>query len=503
MENILLEMKNITKIFPGVTALDSVDFKLRAGEIHALMGENGAGKSTLIKVLTGVYPDDGGEIYLEGKKIAPKTPLEAQEELISTVYQEVNLCPNLSVAENIFIGREPKKFGMVDWKTMNNRSRKLLETFKLDLDVTKQLSNYSIAIQQMIAIARAVDMNAKVLILDEPTSSLDEEETRNLFSVIKSLKAKGLGIIFVSHFLDQIYELCDTITILRNGKLIGEYDLAKLPRVEMISLMIGKELGEIQNLRNENLPKTDYNVLEANNLGSQGSINPFDLNIKKGEVVGLAGLLGSGRTEMANLFFGIDKATSGDLKINGKDEKLHHPLDAIKNGIALCPEDRKSEGIIGDLTVRENIILGIQAQNGIWSHMPLSKQIEIADKYIDLLQIKVSSRNQLVKTLSGGNQQKVIIARWLATNPDLLILDEPTRGIDIGTKTEIQKMMIRLAKDEDMSVLFISSELDEMLRTCTRLAVLRDRKKIGELTGDDLNSDTVMQTMAGGAVNNG
>ena len=496
-------MKNITKIFPGVTALDSVDFKLRAGEIHALMGENGAGKSTLIKVLTGVYPDDGGEIYLEGKKIAPKTPLEAQEELISTVYQEVNLCPNLSVAENIFIGREPKKFGMVDWKTMNNRSRKLLETFKLDLDVTKQLSNYSIAIQQMIAIARAVDMNAKVLILDEPTSSLDEEETRNLFSVIKSLKAKGLGIIFVSHFLDQIYELCDTITILRNGKLIGEYDLAKLPRVEMISLMIGKELGEIQNLRNENLPKTDYNVLEANNLGSQGSINPFDLNIKKGEVVGLAGLLGSGRTEMANLFFGIDKATSGDLKINGKDEKLHHPLDAIKNGIALCPEDRKSEGIIGDLTVRENIILGIQAQNGIWSHMPLSKQIEIADKYIDLLQIKVSSRNQLVKTLSGGNQQKVIIARWLATNPDLLILDEPTRGIDIGTKTEIQKMMIRLAKDEDMSVLFISSELDEMLRTCTRLAVLRDRKKIGELTGDDLNSDTVMQTMAGGAVNNG
>jgi len=497
-EQVLLTMSGICKYFPGVKALQNVDFTLRPGEIHALVGENGAGKSTLIKVLTGVYPLDAGEIIMCKKPISPHSPLEAQKENISTVYQEVNLCPNLTVAENIFIGREPRKMGLIDWKTINKRAAALLTRLNMDIDVTKTLDNFSVAVQQMIAIARAVDVSAKVLILDEPTSSLDEAETQHLFAVVRKLKEEGLGIIFVSHFLDQIYELCDRITVLRNGELVGAYDIDKLPRLELISKMIGKELGHIQSVSNSGAVEARDVYMEAHDITAFGRIRDFDLNINKGEVLGFAGLLGSGRTETAEILFGVVRPDKGSLSIESKAVKFSGPLDAMNQKIAFCPEDRKAQGIIGDLSVRENIILAMQAKKGIWNHIPLKEQEKIADEYIKLLQIKVSDQDQLIKNLSGGNQQKVIIARWLATNPDLLILDEPTRGIDIGTKTEVQKMVIQLALEKNMSIIFISSEIDEMTRTCTRLAVLRDRRKVAELTGDKINSDHIMETIAGG-----
>jgi simple sugar transport system ATP-binding protein len=492
-------MRGICKYFPGVRALQNVDFSLRAGEVHALVGENGAGKSTLIKVLTGVYAKDSGEIIMDGKSIAPSSPLEAQECNISTVYQEINLCPNLTVAENIFIGREPLRAGCIDWKTINIRAAELLAKINLKIDISKTLDSYSVAVQQMIAITRAVDVDAKVLILDEPTSSLDENETRRLFDVVRGLKERGLGVIFVSHFIDQIYELCDRVTVLRNGELVGEYETDKLPRVELVSKMIGKELGDMQSMSKTEEDKIGEVLIEAQGLTAFKRIENFDLTARRGEVVGFAGLLGSGRTETAELFFGIAAPQKGTIKMKGKEVSFSSPLDAMHHKIAFCPEDRKAQGVIGDLSVRENIIIGMQAKRGMWNHIPRKKQEEIADEYIKLLRIKVSSPEQLIKNLSGGNQQKAIVARWLVTEPDLLILDEPTRGIDIGTKTEIQKMVIQLAREKHMSILFISSEIDELARTCTRLAVLRDRKKVAELTGDEIHSDRIMAAIAGSA----
>ena len=500
MENLLLEMRQIDKVFPGVKALSSVDFTLRAGEIHSIMGENGAGKSTLIKVLTGVYPRDGGSIYMEGKAIAPRTPKEAQEAGISTVYQEVNLCANLTVTENIFIGRQPTKHGFIDWKKMNTRAQELLQKLNVDIDVTKTLDHYSVAIQQMIAIARSVDVSAKILILDEPTSSLDEQETQKLFTVIRRLKKQGMGIIFISHFLEQIYDLCEKITILRNGELVGAYDVAKLPRVELIAKMIGKDLSALKDFdksEEKSVPSTEV-FLDAKNISCIGKLNHMDVKIHKGEVMGFAGLLGSGRTETAELLFGINKITAGEITVNGTPMSLDEPMKAMQQKIAFCPEDRKQQGVVGDLSVRENIILALQAKDGIFHHIPLKEQIVIADDCIKLLNIKVSDREQLIKNLSGGNQQKVIIARWLATNPELLILDEPTRGIDVGTKNEIQKMAVTLAKQKGMAVIFISSELDEMIRTCSKLIVLRDRNKVAEIEGNVISSENVMRAIAGG-----
>ena len=435
----LLEMRNIDKVFPGVRALSNVDFTLHAGEIHSLMGENGAGKSTLVKVLTGVYPKDGGTIRLNGREISPKTPKEAQEEGISTVYQEVNLCPNLTVAENIFIGREPRRFGFIDWKEVNRRSVELLQKLDVDIDVNKTLDNYPVAIQQMVAIARAVDVDAKILILDEPTSSLNEGETARLFKIVRQLQKQGMGIIFISHFLEQIYELCDHITILRNGELVGSYEVAKLPRLELIARMVGKDLNDVKDMdkmAEKSVPSEEV-FIETDHAASIGQIKDVSLQIHKGEVIGFAGLLGSGRTETAEMLFGLKDVTGGQLKINGKAEKLANPMAAMKDGIAFCPEDRKLAGIIGDLTVRENIILALQAMDGMFTHIPYSEQVKLADQFIEKLRIKVSDRDQLIKNLSGGNQQKVIIARWLATHPQFLILDEPTRGIDVGTKKEI------------------------------------------------------------------
>ena len=494
--NVVLTMRDISKTFPGVKALQHVDFTLRKGEIHALMGENGAGKSTLIKVLTGVHEFENGEIRLDGKDgpIINKSPQDAQNNGISTVYQEVNLCPNLTVAENLFIGREPRKAGFIDWRTMNKRATELLKSLEIDASATQKLEEVSLARQQMIAIARAVDMKCKVLILDEPTSSLDDDEVAKLFKLMNRLKDEGVGIIFVTHFLEQVYEVCDRITVLRNGELVGEYEVKDLPRVMLVAKMMGKDFDDLADIK-EFIP-----VIEAEGLSHKGTIKPFDMTINKGEVVGFTGLLGSGRSELVRAIYGADKADSGKLKVNGKEVKIHAPIDAMKLGMAYLPEDRKKDGIIADLSVRENIIIALQAKKGMFHPMSRKEMDEAADKYIKMLQIKTASRETPIKSLSGGNQQKVIIGRWLLTNPDFLILDEPTRGIDIGTKTEIQKLVLDLA-DQGMAVAFISSEVEEMLRTCSRMGVLRDGKKVGEISGNELSQEGIMKAIAGGGDN--
>lgn len=498
--NSLLKARGIYKSFPGVKALSNVDFELKTGEIHCLMGENGAGKSTLIKVLTGVESLDEGKIFLEGTSIAPSSPHHAQQLGISTVYQEINLCPNLSVAENIFIGREPLRFGSIDWKEINRRSQQLLAKMSLDIDVTEPLERYSVAVQQMVAIARALDISAKVLILDEPTSSLDAKEVEKLFGLMRKLKAEGLGIVFITHFIEQVYAVSDQITILRNGELVGCYETAQLPRVKLIAKMIGKAFEgfekSVKHGKGGSSQGSSQVLLQARGLGHKGSIHPFDLTINKGEILGLVGLLGSGRTEVARTIFGIDKADSGEIIINGERAQINNPGDAIKHCLAYCSENRKTEGLIDNLSVRENIILALQGKLGWMNYITKKKQEEIADKYIKLLDIKTSGPEQMIKNLSGGNQQKVILARWLLTEPNLLILDEPTRGIDIGAKVEIQKLILSLA-ETGMSVVFISSELDESVRCSSRMAVLRDRVKIAEISSEDIEEDYIMQTIAG------
>lgn len=503
-KNVILTMRGISMSFPGVKALDGVDFTLRRGEIHALMGENGAGKSTLIKCLTGINDFEAGEIHVEGidGPVVNHSTLDAQKKGISTVYQEVNLCPNLSVAENLFIGREPMTlFHTIDKKKINREAARIMKELDINIDVTENLENFSLAIQQMIAIARAVDMECKVLILDEPTSSLDDNEVEKLFVLMNKLKAQGVGIVFVTHFLEQVYAVCDRITVLRNGQLVGEYPVEELPRVKLVAAMMGKDFDDLASIKGEESQDLSQAPLyiEAKGLSHKGTIKPFDFTIRKGEVVGLTGLLGSGRTELARVLYGADKANTGTMKVNGKEVKINAPIEAMHLGMGLLPDDRKAEGIIADLSVRENIILALQAKRGVFRLLPMSKQIEIADKYIDILQIKTASRETLIKQLSGGNQQKAILARWLATDPEFLILDEPTRGIDVGTKTEIQKLVLKLAA-EGKSIIFISSEIEEMLRTCSRMIVLRDGQKVGELT-EELNQNRVMKAIAGGGSN--
>ena len=495
----ILSMKGITKSFPGVLALEDVDFSLKKGEIHALIGENGAGKSTLIKVLTGVEHPDSGSMELDGKSIQVRSPQHSQEIGISTVYQEVNLCTNISVAENIMLGHESHRFGSINWRKLNAQANQAIKRLGLEIDVTRPLGDYSVAIQQMIAITRALEIaSAKVLILDEPTSSLDSHETNLLFDVMRKLKGEGIGIIFITHFLDQVYRIADRITVLRNGKLVGTYDVASLPRIELIAKMLGRlvtDLDALSKAKFKGEQKNKERLLEAKRLGLQGSLEPIDLELSTNEVVGIAGLLGSGRTELANLIFGIDAPDTGSLFINGKKTIHFSPLESLKRGIALCPEDRKAEGVVGDLTIRENIILALQARYGWFKFLDTPKQYEIAKKYIELLGIVTPSPDQLVKNLSGGNQQKLILARWLATNPEILILDAPTRGIDVGAKAEIQILVLDLA-EQGKAILFISSELEEVLRTSNRIIVLRDRKKAAEYSGG-VTDQTIMQTMAG------
>ena len=493
----LLEMKGIEIEFPGVKALDKVDFSVNAGEIHALLGENGAGKSTLIKCLTGVHHMDAGTILFDGKEIRPNSPQEAFSMGISTVYQEINLCPNLTVAENIFVGRQPMKGGMINWKEINRRAKELMSRFHMDIDVTRPLNNYSTAIQQMVSIARAVDIDAKILILDEPTSSLDDNEVQLLFNVMRELKAEGMGIIFITHFLDQIFAISDRMTILRNGTLVGTYNTTDITKLQLVTLMIGKDIDVIFNLKRAHVDPNAPEMLRTENLGTPGQIQNVNLSMKKGELLGFAGLLGSGRTETAELIFGAVPATEGTEDINGKRVSIKKPLDAIKAKLAFCPEDRKRDGIIGDLSIRENIALALQARRGFLHPISRQEQNELADKYIKLLSIATPDAEKKIGDLSGGNQQKVILARWMATQPDLLILDEPTRGIDVGAKAEIQRLMLEMCND-GVSVIFISSELEEIIRCSNRIIVMRDGKKVGEVKGEECTQQTLLSIIAEG-----
>lgn len=500
-DNVLVRMEHINKTFGAVKALIDAEFTLLKGEVHALLGENGAGKSTLIKVLTGVEHRDNGTVYLNGSEINPKHPFDAQNLGISTVYQEVNLSPNLSVAENIFIGRQPTKRKFISWKTLNEKAREVLKNFDLDIDVTRTLDSYPVAIQQMVAIARAVDIDAKVLILDEPTSSLSAVEVEKLFSIMRKLRDDGIGIVFVTHFLDQVYQISDRITVLRNGTYAGTYNASELDRVQLVSHMLGRNYDELQNMDTassytpNNNEKNIYLTLE--NETEDEAV----LEIEKGQVTGLSGLLGSGRTETARRIFGLDPLKKGEtLTIKDKQKRFKKPITAIRAGNAFCPEDRKKEGLVGDLSIRENIVLALQTKRGMLRPVSKAEAQRIADKYIKELKIKTPNADQLIKNLSGGNQQKVILARCLATNPDFLILDEPTRGIDIGAKAEIQKITLELAK-EGLTVMFISSELDEMIRNCNKIAVLRDGKRISTLSGAQITEAALMKEMAGGQAN--
>ncbi|SFV38370.1 simple sugar transport system ATP-binding protein [Devosia crocina] len=490
-----LEARGIVKIFGNHVALDKVDFGLRPGEVHALLGENGAGKSTLIKILTGAYQPDGGEVLANGAVVTLNNPQHAQTHGIGTVYQEVNLLPNRSVAENLYLGHQPTRFGFVDRRKMERDARAVLARYGLNLDPSSELGAHSVAVQQIVAIARAVELSGKVLILDEPTASLDRNEVERLFDIIRDLKASGLAVVFITHFLEQVFAIADRVTILRNGKLIDTKSLDDLTRTDVVRLMLGKDIAfSGATMLEENRPLGEV-LLDFKGYGKKRSVHPFDLTIHKGEVVGVAGLLGSGRTEMARIMFGADAADEGSVSVAGKPTSITSPTDAIAHGFGFCPEDRKAEGIFGDLSVRENIVIALQGKLGWFSALTRDEQMEIAGRFGESMDIRAASLDMPIKLLSGGNQQKVILSRWLATDPAFLILDEPTRGIDVGAHAEIVRTINRL-RDEGLALVVISSELDEVVAYSSRIVVMRDRELVAELNGENINPGVIVQAIA-------
>jgi simple sugar transport system ATP-binding protein len=506
----ILATSGVSKTFPGVKALQGVDFRLFPGEVHTLMGQNGAGKSTLINVLTGVVAPDAGTIRLGGEVVAFASPQEAEAAGVRTLYQEVNLCPNLSVAENIFAGRQPKRFGAIDWSDIKRRAQAALARLDVSLDVTRSLDAYPIAVQQMVAIARALSVDARVLILDEPTSSLDDSEVAQLFKILRHLKQSGIAILFVTHFIEQTYAISDRITVMRNGEREGEYLARDLPADQLVSKMVGHERmsarlreasHEHQSAQafSDDAPHAASNgqpFMELRGVGRRGTLQPVDLDVQPGQILGLAGLLGSGRTETARLLFGADRSDSGTILVNGRPVRLRSPRDAVRHGIGYCAEDRKKEGIVAELSIRENILLALQARRGWWRKISRQRAREIADLWIERLGIKASDAEQPIGLLSGGNQQKALLARWLATDPKLLILDEPTRGIDVAAKFDIMDRLLALCAN-GLSILFISSEISEVLRVSHRVAVLRDRRKIAEVAGKASTEDNIYRLIAG------
>ncbi|PFG29136.1 sugar ABC transporter ATP-binding protein [Paramicrobacterium agarici] len=500
----IVEMSDISISFPGVKALDSVSFRMFPGEVHSLMGENGAGKSTLIKALTGVYRPDSGTTLLEGRAVSFASTAAAQDAGISTVYQEVNLLPNLTVAENIVLGREPRKAGRIDWSALRSQAADVLARMGISIDPGSLLSSHSLAVQQLVAIARATSINARVLILDEPTSSLDNDEVKELFRIIRALKDDGVAILFVSHFLDQVYEISDRLTVLRNGRFEGEYRTDELLRIDLVQKMIGKEITVLDAIDQRSSDDADESqnadvaaIIDAKNLGRRGAVQPADISVLEGEVVGFAGLLGSGRTELARLLTGIDRPDTGTITFAGKTVKFRTPRRALADRVVYASEDRRAEGILGDLSIRDNIVLALQADRGWFRPISAKRRAELVESYISALGIRPANPDALVRTLSGGNQQKVLLARWLAIAPRLLVLDEPTRGIDVGAKAEIQKLVVNLAEN-GMGVIYISAELDEVLRLSHRVAVMRDRRLVAVLDNDNLTTDDVLAVIADG-----
>jgi ABC-type sugar transport system ATPase subunit len=496
MTDSLLDMRNISKTFPGVQALKNVNFSIGYGEVHGLMGENGAGKTTLIKILTGVYHKDksSGNITFDGQEINPLTPPQAQELGISTIYQEVNLVPYLSVSENISLGREPKKRGFIDWNMVHKIAEELFSGMGIHIDVKKQLNEYGAATQQMTAIARAISINAKLIVMDEPTSSLDADEVKVLFDVIRKLKEKQIAVLFISHRLDEVFEITEKITILKDGELVGEYKTSELNKASLVSLMIGKDVDYGNVTRKYQFTGAEV-LCAAKNISQGTRLSGIDIEIKKGEVVGLAGLLGSGRTELARILFGDTAPDTGTIEVNGKTVRFRLPKDAIKYNFAFCSEDRKAEGIKPQMSVKQIMTMAYLPSISRLGIINGGKEKELVNRFIERLKIKTYDLNQCMDTLSGGNQQKVILGKWLCTKPDFIILDEPTRGIDVGAKSEIEKLIREMAA-EGISVLMISSEMVEFIRNCDRVVVIRDGKKLGELTGDEISEGNITATIA-------
>ncbi|PZQ95617.1 MAG: sugar ABC transporter ATP-binding protein [Cereibacter sphaeroides] len=491
----VLQARRIGKIFGQHRALDGVDFEVRAGEVHALLGENGAGKSTLIKILTGAYQADEGEVLLNGASVSFRDPLQAQAHGIGTVYQEVNLLPNRSVAENLFLGHQPTRFGLVRKSIIEDRAREVLSTYGLEIDVRAELGSYSVAVQQIVAIARAVELSGKVLVLDEPTASLDRNEVKRMFEVVDRLKKRGLAIIFITHFLDQVFAISDRVTILRNGRKVGTENLKDVTATDVVRMMLGKDIAFEHHPTTVTEGPTGPVRVEFRAVGKAGKVAPFSLKLHEGEVVGVAGLLGSGRTEMARLMFGVDLPDTGEVQVRGKPATIRNPAQAVAAGFGFCPEDRKLDGIFGDLSVRENIIIALQAKLGWFRVLNRNEQVEIAGRYAEALDIRAADHEMPVKLLSGGNQQKVILARWLAIDPGFLILDEPTRGIDVGAHAEIVRTINRLRED-GLALLVISSELDEVVAYSNRVVVMREREMVAELSGEDITPTVIVRAIA-------
>ncbi len=492
-----IEMLGVSKAFPAVRALDHVDFRVEAGEVHALMGENGAGKSTLIKIMTGALRGDAGEIRLDGRPVEIGATGQARALGIGTVYQEVNLVPTMSVTKNVTLGREPRRFGLISWREARLRTQARLKRLNIDIDVERPLGSYSVAIQQLVAIARALEDDTRVLVLDEPTASLDAKETELLFRIMRDLKARGIAMVFITHFIDQVYRIADRISVLRNGRLVGSAAAAELPPLKLISLMLGRELERTEErLASATSTAEGEPILIAKGLGRRRTMAPFDLSLRAGEVVGLAGLLGSGRTEVAKLIFGAIRPDSGRLDVGGVPVTTHSPGRSMRLGMAFCPEDRKAEGVFSELSVRENIILGLQTKRGWLRRLSHDEQEELAQEMIKALAIATSDADKPVGQLSGGNQQKVILARSLVSEPRILILDEPTRGIDVGAHAEIVALIRKLCT-EGLALLVASSELDELVAVSDRIAVLRDRRKVGEIAEREITRQNVIRTIAG------
>jgi ribose transport system ATP-binding protein len=498
----LLVMSDIVKTFPGVVALSGARLTVGRGEVHGLVGQNGAGKSTLIKILTGALHRDSGDIVFDGAPVSFRSPQQAQAGGVSTIYQEINLVPYRSVAENIFMGREPRRFGFIDWRRMNREASDVLARMGIHVRVTQPLMNLSVATQQMVAIARAVSFNARLVVMDEPTSSLDDREVETLFDVIRHLKATGVSVIFITHRLDELYVVCDRVTVMRDGQTVDERAMGEIGKLQLVARMLGKDIGEMrqegQTAFTEGKPPSDRPVLEAEGLASGRALRDASVGVNAGEIVGLAGLLGSGRTETARAIFAADPLDAGTVRFEGQPARFGSPRDAIDAGIGFCSENRKEEGIIPFLSVRENLTLA--ALPALTRHGIVSKerQRELVDRFIERLGIRTAGPEQPIRELSGGNQQKVLLARWMCLNPKLLILDEPTRGIDVGAKAEIQRLINELA-DDGLGVLMISSEMEELTEGSDRVVVLRDGRTAAELPREAISADAIMTLMAHGA----
>ena len=497
----LLRMEHVTKAFPGVVALADASLRVARGEVHALVGQNGAGKSTLVKILNGAYRRDGGVVEFDGVPIDFRSPQQAQAGGVSTIFQEINLVPYRSVAENIFMGREPRRFGFIDWRRMNRQARAALARLDVRIDVTKPLLTYNVALQQMVAVARAVSFESKLVVMDEPTSSLDEREVRTLFDVIRGLRDSGVAVVFITHRLDELYEVCDRVTIMRDGHTVAERPMAGITKLELVAAMLGKDLGDVRREGQTGFTagthRAAQTLLETHGLHRGRALRDASVSVGVGEIVGLAGLLGSGRTEVARAIFGADPLDGGELRFRGMTGAFRTPADAIRAGIGFCTEDRKAEGIIPHLSVRENLTLAALPMLSRRGIVDRERQGAIVDKFIARLGIKTSGPEQRIRDLSGGNQQKVLLARWLCLNPSLLILDEPTRGIDVGAKGEIQSLINELA-DDGLGVLMISSEIEELTEGSDRVVVMRDGRSVSELPHGAVSQDAIMAAMAHG-----